>query len=143
LEKLHKFSRGKLTEQACYIFEPENHFRRDRHYLAAPWLFYDKYREHSEELKILLNGKLNTPGEFWGQTVTSQNIFNNVNVISALGTLFWDDENDIRKKGISDKSIIRRLSIVLAQFENTYDLHSMTAEEIIDLLPDEFLKFKQ
>lgn len=134
-----QYSRGEIQ---IWIAEPENWKRYYRHYLAAIWRVYISHRGKEEKLVVLLYGPVNTPGELWGQIAAIQSLITNPSMIDALYHLYWDKQNKKRKFGAGGGSS-RRLSRVLKQFARTYDFVAMTAEQIVDLLPPEFDRFKE
>ena len=71
-----------------------------------------------------------------------QEIGTNKSIIEAAKILYWDAEKKRPKRGSSPQEhkpgTLRRFVDVLQQFELTYDLYSINAEELITLLPNEF-----
>jgi len=122
-----------------HILNPDNWQRYYRHLIAAPIRLYLELRE----LAIgYLDGSPNTHGEFFEQLASSQELATSPSVIEAANILFWDNEKKEFKRGSRGKNkpgTIRRYARdIIPQFQMTYDLNSMSGEEIIELLPDEF-----
>lgn len=142
--RLCKRSGGRFTpgEMPIWVAEPDNWQRYYRHYLASIWRVYAAHRDKEGELVALLNGPVNTPGELWAQIAASQTLITNPSMIDAVHHLYWDKENRARKRGAGGNSP-RRLTRVLKQFERTYDFVAMTGNQIIELLPSEFDRFKE
>lgn len=136
-------SNGKRTpgERAIWVPEPRNWKRYYRHYLASIWRVYQAHQGKEPELRVLLNGPVNTPGELWGQIAATQTLITNTSLIEALSRLYWDEDKNSRKVGAGGKSP-RRLTKVLKQFEKTYDFFAMSGNELVDMLPYEFDRFK-
>ena len=135
-------NRYKPGELAIWIAEPQNWKRYYRHYLASIWQVYSAHRELEEKLVVLLTGPVNTPGELWAQIAATQTLITNESMIDAIYHLFWDKQNQCRKRGAGGTSP-RRLTQVLKQFERTYDFFSMSGDQIVSMLPSEFEKFKE
>lgn len=132
----------KPGEIPIWVAEPHNWKRYYRHYLASIWQVYAAHREIEEELEVLLTGPVNTPGELWAQIAATQTLITNQPIIKAIYHLFWDKENNTRKRGAGGAAP-RRFTRVLRQFERTYDFSAMTGEQIVHLLPEEFNRFKE
>lgn len=128
-------------EMPIWVAEPDNWQRYYRHYLASIWRVYVAHREKEDELVVLLNGPVNTPGELWAQIAATQTLITNPSMIDAVHFLYWDKENRTRKRGAGGESP-RRLTRVLKQFERTYDFVAMSGVQIVELLPTEFDRFK-
>lgn len=129
-------------EMPIWVAEPDNWKRYYRHYLASIWRVYVAHREKEDELVVLLNGPVNTPGELWGQIAATQTLITNPSMIDAVYHLYWDKESRTRKWGAGGSSP-RRFTKVLRQFERTYDFVAMTGDQIVELLPSEFDRFKE
>lgn len=142
--RLCKKSGGHYTpgELAIWIAEPENWQRYYRHYLASIWRVYAAHRDKENQLVVLLTGPVNTPGELWAQIAATQTLITNPSMIDAVHHLFWDKKLRTRKRGAGGGSA-RRLTKVLRQFELTYDFMAMTGDQIVDLLPSEFARFRE
>ena len=61
-------------------------------------------------------------------------------VAGAATRLYYDDTTDRIRRGCSGKGpgSARRFADVLSQLDLTWDLHSLTVEQLLKLLPDEF-----
>jgi hypothetical protein len=130
----------KVGEIVNWIPEPFNWRRYYRHYLASIWRVFNSHKGNTE-LKVLLTGKVNTPGELWGQIAAYQDLITNHKIIELIYSLYWDKENSCRKRGAGGESP-RRLVTVLQQFEKNFDLVSIDADRLLKLLPSEFDRFK-
>ncbi len=66
------------------------------------------------------------------------------NIVKTAKLLYWDEQENKPKTGASsDKpGCIRRFTTVINQLELTYNIYTMTPEEIISLLPEEFNEWK-
>lgn len=111
-----------------------------RHLLAGPVRIYDL---HQKDIKIIFHAPVHKLGDFMEQLASRQEIAASMGVLKAADLLYWDPERDQPKIGArsteGEPGTLRRFVTVLQQLMLTYDLYSMTAEEIITLLPeDEF-----
>jgi len=138
-ESSGKFKPG---EMPIWIAEPYNWKRYYRHYLASIWQVYSAHRNKEQELVVLLNGPVNTPGELWAQIAATQTLITNESMIDTVHHLYWDKTNFCRKRGAGGNSP-RRLTTVLRQFERTFDFFAMSSDQIVNLLPSEFDRFKE
>lgn len=129
-------------EMPIWVAEPDNWQRYYRHYLASIWRVYAAHRDKEDQLVVLLTGKVNTPGELWAQIAATQTLIINPSMLDAVFYLYWDKEKQARKRGAGGKSP-RRLTRVLRQFERTYDFVAMTGDQLVELLPSEFDRFKE
>jgi len=143
-QRLCKTSGHKLKpgEAPIWIAEPDNWKRYYRHYLASIWRVYVAHMNKQNELVVLLSGDVNTPGELWGQIAATQTLITNPSLIDAIYHLYWDKEHHKRKHGAGGESP-RRLTTVLKQFARTYDFVAMDGQQIVELLPPEFDRFKE
>jgi hypothetical protein len=101
------------------------------------------YDLHHANSIILLYNPADETGDFLAQLMGRQEIGTNRAVIEAAKTLYWDDDKKRPKRGSSPQEhkpgTLRRFIDVLQQFDLTYDLYSISGEELIRLLPDEFV----
>lgn len=114
--------------------------RVDRHLLRTPYVLT---RIHGNNARIALSGKPYVFSEAVSQLTNRQQILTNVRLFEALDQLYMRPDGKL-KRGASGKGAgsLRRLGKVIRQYDLTYDLHAMTAAEILTLLPHEFTAFK-
>lgn len=111
-----------------------------RHLTHFSWYVYQKYKEKSF---IFLESKSNNQSLLCEQIGGRQDFLSNDNIIDAFICLYWDKENKKFKRGYTNKkSGIKRFGTILNQFALNYDFYSMTYEQIVDLLPEEFNELK-
>jgi hypothetical protein len=129
----------KIGADSRYILNGTEWDRIFRHLLAGPVMIYDLHRLNSI---ILLYNPADETGDFLAQLMGRQEIGTNRAVIEAAKTLYWDDDKKRPKRGSSPQEhkpgTLRRFVDVLQQFDLTYDLYSISGEELIQLLPAEF-----
>jgi hypothetical protein len=136
-------SARKIGAESRYILNSSEWDRIFRHLLAGPVMIYDLHRDNSI---ILLYNPVDETGDFLAQLMGRQEIGTNKGIIEAAKILYWDPVKKRPKRGSSAQEhkagTLRRFVDVLQQFELTYDLYSITGEELVQLLPDEFKAWK-
>lgn len=133
----------KVNESAFYVLkDPKNYTKYYRHLLAYPCRLYSELDQSS---KIFLIGTFQKRGEITEQFGAYQEIALNKGILDAANILYWDDTTENLKRGAAGKGAgsARRLVRIIRQYQMTYDLNTMKGEEIVDLLPNEFAKWKQ
>lgn len=122
-----------------HILSSENWRRYYRHLIAAPARLYIELGELSVGY---LDGSINVHGEYFEQLASTQDIATSPGIIEAANILFWDFERRSFKHGSRGKDrpgTIRRFARdIIPQFQMTFDLNSMSGQEIVNLLPSEF-----
>ena len=121
-----------------------NHQKFYRHLLLGPYLIVRAHRDDPRRAIALLNNPLWQPGEIVAQLAARKKMVTNPAVVGAATKLYYDPVNDEMKQGAgsSVKGAPRRLAVVLDQFELTYYLYGLSADELIALLPKEFDRFR-
>ncbi len=129
----------KIGADSRYILNGDEWDRIFRHLLAGPVMIYDLHRENSI---ILLYNPVDETGDFLAQLMGRQEMGTNRGIIEAARILYWDPVKKRPKRSSSPQEhkpgTLRRYVDVLQQFDLTYDLYSISGEELITLLPDEF-----
>jgi hypothetical protein len=67
------------------------------------------------------------------------------NIIKVAHTLYWDENTRRPKRGsqtTKNPGNLRRFSKFISQIELTYDVYSMKCDDILNLLPNEFDRWK-
>lgn len=136
----------KVLETAKYIppaLDVPGAFRKyHRHLLAGPYLLY---RAHGEGARLFLSGPLHVHPDVAEQIAARMERVSNQGVIEVMDRLYFDAARCRPKQGITPRNnpgTLRRLIACLDQFDLTYDLQSMSADQILALLPEEFEVFK-
>jgi hypothetical protein len=110
-----------------------------RHLLSGPFLVY---RLHKEAAKLLLSTKVHQENLFHHQLASRQAFISNPAIIKAANCLYLDERTGRPKRGAHDPKrgpgTLLRFIDVVRQLDLNYDLYSMSAEALIDLLPSEF-----
>lgn len=138
---MHNGQRKPGQEARHVLQEPKNYKVYYRHLLAGPARIY---AELGDKGRIFLAGDLAKRGDLVEQLQAYQNIGLNRSIIEAADNLYWDEAKHNLKRGVGSKGpgSPRRFVNVIGQFELTYDLNSMKSESILELLPNEFKKWR-
>jgi hypothetical protein len=112
-------------------------FRYYRHLVLGPYSIYSLYG--SDNSRIFLSGPVYESGDYIGQFASRQFIISYKNIVEAVHRLYFDFQRGLPKKGAQSRpGNIERFVKVIQQFELTYDIYSMSADGILNLLPPEF-----
>lgn len=131
----------KVNETAFYVLnDPKNYTKYYRHILAYPSRIFSEVGDSS---KIFLIGDFSKRGEITEQFGAYQEIALNKGILDAANILYWDELTKNLKRGAAGKGAgsARRLVRIIRQYQLTYDLNSMTGNEIVKILPKEFSKW--
>ena len=139
---------GKKRPGSLYRWIPSGSFRTDhRHLLAGPFRIYRLYRENPGEASVLLCNAPDKPGDFSEQLASRQEFLTNRAIIGAATRLYLDSGSGRPKRGASpaehEPGTLRRFVDVIQQLDLTFDLYSLTPEELVALLPPEFERYRQ
>jgi hypothetical protein len=121
-------------------------FRRYyRHLLAGPYRVFKAHRDDPNRTLALLCGPLHQISDVYLELAQRQELVTNPAVVAAATTLYYDPKKGGLKRSGSKGApgTIRRFAEVLMQLDVTWDLYSMTAEELIGMLPPEFDRFRR
>jgi hypothetical protein len=115
-------------------------FRRyNRHLLNGP---FNTFRLHGERAPLLFYGPLDKPGKYYEELSSRQGFFTNKGVIEAANLLYYETRRKSPKSGAGGVTrkpgTLLRFIDVVQQLDLTYDLYSMSGEEVLTLLPSEF-----
>lgn len=130
----------KPRANAHYILDPLNHKRRYRHLLATPVQILRAIPEHN---RLFLNAPLPIHGDIVEQTMSRLYLIRIPAACEAIELLYYDEAADRPKRGITNKvprrgDLRNRFPRRLEQLGMTYDIGSMSGEELIMLLGPEF-----
>lgn len=132
----------KVAEECRYILNLDYRLYY-RHLLLGP---YTAYRLYGESIPLLLYEGVDQMGEAYRELSCRQNLLSNRGVIEAANELYYDEKRNQLKRGAAvtkpKAGSLRRFIDVVQQLDLTYDLHSMTGEQVLDLLPSEFNEWR-
>jgi hypothetical protein len=131
----------KLLAEELYI--PSPHYQRKyRHLLIGPYIMY---RQFEEKARLFLSAHLYVWSDVEEQFVGVQDMTRMRGAIEAADLLYFDPKTGGPKRGITNRKkggTIRRLRAVIQQLDLTYDVHSLSGEDMLRLLPSEFDRYK-
>ncbi len=115
-----------------------------RHLLTGPYQIYRAHRDNPCRVLALLAGVPNRPGEIAEQLASRQELITNRSVMEVATTLYISSKTSLPKQGAASKTngSARRYAEVLNQLDLTWDLYMLEPEQLLDLLPEEFDRFK-
>ncbi len=127
-----------------YRHIPERGYRYlYRHLLSGPYEVYGLFKENS---RFILTTAVHRESQILHELCARQNLISNRAVIEAAELLYFDRTRGVPKpRVVSSKREpggLYRFVTVIQQFDLTYDLHSMSADHIIGLLPKEFDRWR-
>ena len=122
----------------------DNFQRFYRHLLLGPYLIVRAHRANPKRAIALLFNNLWEPGEISSQLAAYQELVTNPAVADVAATLYYDSTSGKRRRGAGAKvkGAPRRLVAILNQYDLTFYLYGMTSDEILNLLPKEFDRFR-
>lgn len=113
-----------------------------RHLIRNPIRVYRLFLDDPSAAHIVLCQHPATPGEYVEQLTSRQERITNRGVIESANRLYLDPQKERPKRGMAPNwrkpGTLRRFVDVLDQLDLTYDLYSMSADDILGLLPSEF-----
>lgn len=134
-----------LNEYSYYVCSQDwNRFYRHR--IAGPARIYWLFRDRPRDASLLLHGRADEHSDWEAQLAGRQSRIRNRELISTANRLYWDVERHRPKRGAQTRNrsgTVRRLLAFIDQVDLTYDVNSMTPDQILDLLPPEFDRWKQ
>jgi len=132
----------KPGEISKWILNPEGR-RYYKHMLAGPYFVYRQHASNPLRTRILLDGPAHVINHAFREIAGRTRLVSNPSVLDALDELYFDSAHGGIKRGAQTAKPggISRFASVMMQFDCTYDLYSMSSQEILDLLPPEFNRF--
>lgn len=124
-----------------YLFEPKNPRHFYRHLLFIAWYVLRIAPKHN---RLFLNGSLASLDEVTRLVMERLYLTRIPCLFEVLDRLYWDQRRGRARSGIVTRENVKpgdlrhRLPIRVRQLERTYDLFSLTADQLIDLLGVEF-----
>jgi hypothetical protein len=128
-----------------HILEPGYPYGHN-HLLAGAYLVYTVYGLYDELSTLLLYTVPHIESGFHHQLAQRQSIITNKGVMEAAHLLYLEKNKEKPKAGAIAKNkqgTIYRFIDVIQQLDLNYDLYSMTGDEVLELLPAEFNKWKE
>jgi hypothetical protein len=129
-----------------HILEP-GYPNGHRHLLAGAWLVYSVYGLGDRLSRLLLWTPLHLESKFHHELAVRQTLITNKGILEAADKMYFKELEGKPKKGALVKKIapgtLQRFIDIIQQLDLTYDLYSMSGEEILALLPSEFDEWKE
>lgn len=132
-------------ERARWIPDFGNFRRRYQHLLAGPFQVYRAHRDDPTRTLALLCGSLHQVSDTYLELAKRQELITNPAVVAAATKLYYDlKKGRLKRSGARGApGTIRRFAEVLMQLDVAWDLYSMSAAELIEMLPAEFDRFRR
>jgi hypothetical protein len=129
-----------INHDHFYIFYHQDSRRYYRHLLFISWRLL---RLTPTNHRLFLTSQLSTLDKVTEVVVGRLFLTRIPAIFELLDRLYWDEKNSRPKRGITNAprqrgSLTPRLSLRISQLEKTYDLMSLTADQLIELLGEEF-----
>ena len=124
-----------------YVFEPDNSRHYYRHLLHIGWRVCQLAGDYN---RLYLNTPLASLDKVTTEVMKRLFITRIPCIFEVLDRLYWDDSRGKPRRGIVGSHKLKpgdlgnRLPVRIRQLERTYDLHSLSADQMIDLLGEEF-----
>lgn len=130
-------------QRARLVYSSEGKFLF-RHLVAGPVFVYLAHRDNPSRVIPLLSDPVHQTGKLYIEITDRHNLLRSPGVVEAAGRLYFDSEKQAIRPGVRSKAPgkIIRFATVLFQFDATWDLQSLSSEQVIELLPTEFDQYK-
>ncbi|WP_157652380.1 hypothetical protein [Burkholderia ubonensis] len=127
-----------------YVLLPGSAYTRHyKHFTRIAWL---AYTVHGQSAKLLLTQTKGGLTNDYRELLTgTQDRVENRTIISTAYKLYFDEMTGkprARSSGKNGLGSIHRFSTILGQLQRTFDLQSMSPDQLITLLPKEFDRYK-
>ena len=134
---------GARKPRQNHRYIPSNDYRNYyRHLIRGAVRIYRLFGDDPDEAAIVLCQHPSKPGDFVEQLASRQERITNPAIIATANQLYYDNNSSKPKTGMSPNwpksGTLRRYITLLDQLDLTYDLYSMTVDEILAVLPAEF-----
>ena len=123
-----------------YIFEPRNMRHFYRHLLFVSWQFLRLAPTHN---RLFLTTHASVLDKVTTEVAKRLYLTRIPCVFEVLDRLYWDEHKSRSRKGVTGSiptpgNLSHRLPMRIRQLEKTYDLMSLNADQLLELLGDEF-----
>ena len=143
LDQFIKKKNGQYTVPAINRFIGTTDYRRFyRHFIATPYWLYTLHGY--DDTKLFLECPVNIHNDFIEQMGSRQWIISCFTLVDIAHQLYWNEVNYKGKRGARGRGAgsVRRFVKICNQLYLNYDITSLDAEKILDLLPPEFDKWQ-
>ena len=129
-----------------HILEPGYPYGH-RHLIGGAYLVYTVYGWGEDVSELLLYTPLHIESRFSHELATRQSFITNRGIMEAAHRLYFDSSTKKAKRGAHVKKnapgTLYRFIDVIQQLDLNYDLYSMIGNEVLELLPGEFERWRQ
>lgn len=131
--------------EARLIAQVDNFQRFYRHLLLGPYLIVRAHRDAPNRAIAFLCKPLWEPGEIVEQLASRKELVTNHAVAEVATRLYYDPQSGSFKRGAGSgvRGAPRRLAALLNQLDVTWYLYGMGVDELLQLLPKEFERFRK
>ena len=131
--------RRKVLNPLSYVFGHGFAKRRNQHLLTAATHVFELFPNS----KVLLSGPVYSLTQAAHEVLTRLSLMRMRGIADLLDALYWDQDHMRVKRGVVDNTprpgdLRNRLPARIRQLEVTHDLTNLTAEQLLNLLGDEF-----
>jgi hypothetical protein len=132
--------RRSVKNDYYYIYEPRNSRHVYRHLLNVSWQILHLAPRHNA---MFMRTRLDSLDGVTTEVMKRLFLTRVPCMFEVLERLYWDDTRKKPRSGITGNrqtagNLRHRFPLRISQLEKTYDLMSLTADQLIDLLGDEF-----
>ena len=143
-EQLCPTKNGKLKPSKAYYYVLSRSYNhRPRHSIYLTWQLVNRY---GEDAQFMLCKEPSTRGEITEQMMARQDILSSEAAMKLASQLYFDPEKGSFKKGAAARKsagCVSRYINWIQQIQLTFDIVSTTRDELAELLPREFDRFRE
>ena len=131
----------KVRNDYTYVYEAKSIRHFYRHLLFVSYRTLDIAPTHN---RLLLSTSISSLDKFSEDVIKRLYMKRIPCFFEVLDRLYWDEKRGRSRPGVTNFSkvtagnLAHRLPIRIRQLEKTYDLHSLTADQLLSLLGEEF-----
>jgi hypothetical protein len=131
----------KVRNDYTYVYEAKSIRHFYRHLLFVSWRTLDIAPTHN---RLLLSTRISSLDKFSSEVIKRLYMTRIPCFFEVLDRLYWDEKRGRARPGVTHfgkvtaGNLAHRLPIRIRQLEKTYDLHSLTADQLLLLLGEEF-----
>ncbi|MCU1328539.1 MAG: hypothetical protein JWN34_3909, partial [Bryobacterales bacterium] len=135
----------KLGQRARYVPTGTDFRTYYRHLLTGPWRIMVAHVDDPSRPSGVLAGALSVPGELYEQIASRMELATSPTVLPLVNRLYIDPATGLRRRGAggASRGSPRRLADILMQFDVTFDIYAMPVNVLLDLLPNEFDRYRR
>ena len=135
---------GKRNPGQSYRYVPSTDYRSYyRHLVLGPYQILTTCRPHG---LAMLCGAFGSHGDMTEQIASRQELLVNAALVELIDRLYYDTPLEQLKRGATNRKrsgTLRRLIAFVDQLDLTYDLYSLSADQLEAMLPGEFDRWRR